>query len=62
MSTKPRNGLPFFFQILEDTSFFAHNGYLRFTSGATPANLLMANMAADHVPHMHIAEVGAAKI
>ena len=36
----------------------ACNGFLRFTSGATPANLLMASMAAGHVPYMHVAEVG----
>ena len=33
--------------------------YLRFTSGVTPANLLMANMLAGCFAHMHIsAEVG----
>ena len=36
----------------------AHNGCLIFTSGVTPANLLAASMAADHVHYMHAAEVG----
>ena len=35
-----------------------HNGFLRFTSGVTPANLLMASMAASHIPYMYVAEVG----
>ena len=34
------------------------NGFLRFTYGATPADLLMTNMATSHVPYMHVAEVG----
>ena len=36
----------------------AHNGCLRFTSDVTPAKLLMANMAPDRIPHLHVAEVG----
>ena len=35
-----------------------HNRCLRFTSGVTPADLLAACMAANHVPYMHVAEVG----
>ena len=35
------------------------NGFLRFTTGATPADLLTASMAAGRVPYMHVAEVGA---
>ena len=35
-----------------------HNRSLRFTSGATPADLLTASMAAGRVPYMHVAEVG----
>ena len=35
-----------------------HNGFLRFTSGATPADLLRASIAAGHVSYMHVAEVG----
>ena len=27
---------------------------LRFISSVTPANLLIVNMAAGHVPHMHV--------
>ena len=29
-----------------------HNGFLRFTSGAIPADLLAASMAAGHIPYM----------
>ena len=29
-----------------------HNGFLRFTSGATLANLLTASMAASRIPYM----------
>ena len=35
-----------------------HNGFLRFISGSTPADLLMASMAAGHFPYLHVAEVG----
>ena len=31
---------------------------LRFTSGATPAHLLTANMMAGHILYMHSAEIG----
>ena len=34
------------------------NGFLRFTSGVTPADLLMGSMAAGHIPHMHVSEIG----
>ena len=34
----------------------ACNAFLRFTSGATPANLLTASMAAGRVPYQHVAE------
>ena len=34
------------------------SGFLRFTSGVTPASLLMASMEASHVSYMHLAEVG----
>ena len=36
----------------------ACNEFLRFTSGATPADLLAATMAAGCIPYMHVAEVG----
>ena len=36
----------------------ACNRFLRFTSGSTPANLLVASMAASQVPCMYVAEVG----
>ena len=36
----------------------ARNGFLRFTSGVTPADVLMASMAASHIPYMNVAEVG----
>ena len=32
------------------------NGFLRFNSGVTPANLLAARMAACHVLYMHVAQ------
>ena len=35
----------------------AWNEFLRFTSGATPADLLVASMAV-RIPYMHVAEVG----
>ena len=35
-----------------------HNRFLRFTSGATPADLLAASMAASCVPYMHICSRG----
>ena len=34
------------------------NGFLRFTSGATPADFLTASMAAGHILYMHVKEVG----
>ena len=34
------------------------NEFLRFTSGATPADLLVANMAVGYIPYTHVAEVG----
>ena len=36
----------------------AHNQYLRFTSGASSADLLVASMVADRIPNMPVAEVG----
>ena len=36
----------------------ACNGFLRFTSGATPADLLAASMAASRIRYMQVAEVG----
>ena len=36
----------------------ACNWFLRFTSGETPADLLVASMAASRIPYMHVAEVG----
>ena len=36
----------------------ARNGFHKFTSGATPANLLTASMAASRVIYIHVAEVG----
>ena len=33
-------------------------GFLRFTSGVTPADLVMASIAASHVSYMHLGEVG----
>ena len=38
--------------------FLACMLFLRFTSGVTPANLLMASMVAGHIPYMCLAEVG----
>ena len=38
--------------------FLACMLFLRFTSGATPADLSMASMAANHIPHMRLAEEG----
>ena len=32
------------------------NGFLRLTSGVTHADLLMAMMAAGHIPYMHMTE------
>ena len=34
------------------------NEFLRFTTGATPADLLVASMAARHIPYMHVPGVG----
>ena len=36
----------------------AHNGFLRFNSGVTPADLLMASKAVSCVPYLHIADIG----
>ena len=35
----------------------ACNGFFRFTSGATPADILTASMSVGHIRHMHVAEV-----
>ena len=40
----------------------ACNGFLRFTSGATPADPLTASMAASPVPYMHLVEVKICKL
>ena len=36
----------------------AHNGFLSSTSGATPADLLTASMATDHIPTCYICSRG----
>ena len=40
------------------SGFQGQGGFLRFTSGVTPADLLTASMTSSRIPYMHVAEVG----